>query len=77
MVFPAVAAVTSWAIFFPPATLQWILCSLSALNLFLCSAVTCLKFAAFHMIERLNATSYKKFKMKNVGNLTSQPRCRI
>src|SRR5208337_3053753 len=77
MVFLAVAAVASWAVFFPPHTLQWIpfrwardlanqilsgwhimrksrntvmnLCSLTALNLFLSSAVTWLEFAAFHM----------------------------
>ncbi len=77
MVFLAVGAVTWWAAFFPPHTLEWIpsrwareranqvlsgwhimrksgktvlnLCSLTALNLFLASAVTWLEFAAFHM----------------------------
>jgi uncharacterized membrane protein YbhN (UPF0104 family) len=77
LVFLGVAASTSWAIFFPPPSLEWIpirwvreranpvlsgwqiirksgktvvkLCCLSALNLFLQSAVTWLEFAAFQM----------------------------
>src|SRR5208283_767021 len=77
LVFLAVAASTSWAIFFPAPSLEWIpimwvreranrvlsgwqiirksgktvvkLCFLSALNLFLLSAITWLEFAAFQM----------------------------
>jgi uncharacterized membrane protein YbhN (UPF0104 family) len=77
LVFLGIAAFTSWAIFFPPHSLEWIpsrwvreranqvlsgwhiirrnrktvlnLCWLSALNQFLCFAVTWLEFAAFHM----------------------------
>jgi uncharacterized membrane protein YbhN (UPF0104 family) len=77
LVFLGVAASTSWAIFFPPPSLEWIpirwvrervnpvlsgwqiirkngktvvkLCYLSALSLFLQSAITWLEFSAFHM----------------------------